>query len=147
MTQFLARLRYNDEALFEILGGRKAMIESPLLQELKKEWTEEGKREGKREGEIESLVTVLMRRFGTQAAALQTEIMAIADDTRLKDLIEHAATCRSLAAFRKKITSRVSRRLSSGRQDTVRTFYRRCPGFGSDPRRRLHDGNPVEHGA
>ena len=26
MTQFLARLRYNDEALFEILGGRKAMI-------------------------------------------------------------------------------------------------------------------------
>jgi hypothetical protein len=26
----------NDEALFEILGGRKAMIESPLLQELKK---------------------------------------------------------------------------------------------------------------
>ena len=46
VTQFLARLRYNDEALFEILGGRKAMIESPLLQELKKEWTEEGKRRG-----------------------------------------------------------------------------------------------------
>jgi len=37
VTQFLARLRYNDDALFEILGGRKAMIESPLVQELKKE--------------------------------------------------------------------------------------------------------------
>ncbi len=105
VTQFLARLRYNDEALFEILGGRKAMIESPLLQELKKEWTEEGKREGRREGEIESLMTFLIRRFGTQAEALETEIMAIADDARLKDLIEHAATCRSLAAFRKKLTS------------------------------------------
>jgi predicted transposase YdaD len=98
----------NDEALFEILGGRKAMIESPLLQELKKEWTEEGKREGKREGrregEIESLRTVLIRRFGAQAEALETEITAIANDARLKDLIEHAATCRSLAAFRKKLT-------------------------------------------
>jgi flagellar biosynthesis/type III secretory pathway protein FliH len=75
-----------------------------LLQELKKEWTEEGKREGKREGEIESLMTVLIRRFGAQAEALETEITAIANDARLKDLIEHAATCRSLAAFRKKLT-------------------------------------------
>jgi hypothetical protein len=41
VTQFLARLRYNDTRLFEILGGRKAMIESPLLQELKAEWTQE----------------------------------------------------------------------------------------------------------
>ena len=81
------------------------MIESPLIQELKKEWTEEGKREGKREGEIESLMTVLIRRFGTQAEVLETEIMAITEDARLKDMIEHAATCRSLAAFRKKLTS------------------------------------------
>ena len=46
VTQYLAEVRYNDEALFEILGGRKAMIESPLMQELKKEWTEDGKHEG-----------------------------------------------------------------------------------------------------
>jgi hypothetical protein len=45
ITQFLARLRYNDEGLFEILGGRKAMIESPLVQELRKEWTEDAMRE------------------------------------------------------------------------------------------------------
>jgi hypothetical protein len=95
----------NDEALFEILGGRKAMIESPLLQELKKERTEEGNREGKREGETESLKTFFIRRFGTQADALETDIVAIADDARLKDLSEHAATCRGLAAFRKKLTS------------------------------------------
>ncbi|MGO9464000.1 MAG: hypothetical protein ACLQIB_51335 [Isosphaeraceae bacterium] len=39
VTQVLARLRYNDERFFQLLGGRKAMIESPVLQELKAEWT------------------------------------------------------------------------------------------------------------
>jgi hypothetical protein len=47
----------------------------------------------------------LIRRFGTQAGALETEIVAIADDVRLKDLIEQAAACRGLAAFRKTLTS------------------------------------------
>jgi predicted transposase YdaD len=104
-----------DGALFEILGGRKAMIESPLMQELRKEWTEEGVRKGRRkgrregvrkgvrDGEIKALMTVLIRRFGAQAEALETEIKATDDDARLKELLEHAATCRSLAAFRKKL--------------------------------------------
>jgi hypothetical protein len=39
VTQVLAGLRYNDPRLFQLLGGRKAMIESPVLQELKAEWT------------------------------------------------------------------------------------------------------------
>ncbi len=69
------------------------------------EGSREGRREGRREGEIKSLMTFLIRRFGTQAEALETEIRATHDDARLKDLIEHAATCRSLAAFRKKLTS------------------------------------------
>ena len=33
VTQFLSSLRYNDPRLFEILGGRQAMIESPAIQE------------------------------------------------------------------------------------------------------------------
>ena len=41
VTQVLAGLRYNDPGLFQILGGREAMIESPVLQELKAEWTRE----------------------------------------------------------------------------------------------------------
>jgi hypothetical protein len=103
VTQLLARLRYNDEALFEILGGRRAMIESPLLQELKKEWTEDAMREGMREGETKALIAVLVRRFGAKALALEAEIRAKEDDSRMKDLIEHAATCRSLASFRNKL--------------------------------------------
>jgi predicted transposase YdaD len=109
VTQFLARLRYNDEALFAILGGRQAMIESPLLQELRKEWTEQGKRvgkrEGKREGEIKAIVTVLVERFGTEAESVATALERIDKATHLQELLRHAATCRSLASFRKKLTA------------------------------------------
>ena len=58
VTQFLARLRYNDEMLFQILGGREAMIESPVLQELREEWT--------RETMIKDLMAFLVGRFGTR---------------------------------------------------------------------------------
>ncbi len=95
VTQFLARLRYNDEGLFQILGGRSAMIESPLLQELKEEWT--------REAVIGDLMTFLAGRFGAKAESLETELKAIGDEARLKELVKHAATCRSLAAFRKRL--------------------------------------------
>jgi len=33
VTQILAGLRYNDPRLFELLGGREVVIESPVLQE------------------------------------------------------------------------------------------------------------------
>lgn len=89
VTQFLARLRYNDEMLFQILGGRKAMIESPVLQE----WA--------REIVIEDLMTFLEGRFGVKAEPLKTELAAIGDAARLKELVRHAATCRNLASFRK----------------------------------------------
>ena len=42
VSQVLAGLRYDDPRLFQILGGREAMIESPVLQQLKAEWTQEG---------------------------------------------------------------------------------------------------------
>jgi hypothetical protein len=91
VTQFLARLRYNDERLFEILGGRRAMIESPLIQELIAERA------------CEAVIDVLVARFGPKAKSLETELKAISEESRLKELLKHAATCRSLAAFRKKL--------------------------------------------
>ena len=41
VTQILAGMRYNDPRLFQILGGREAMIESPVLQEFLAERTRE----------------------------------------------------------------------------------------------------------
>jgi len=91
VTQFLARLRYNDPKAFQILGGRKAMIESPLVEELKAEWTRE------------KVIDVLVARFGAKAEALETQLNAIADEARLRELIKHAATCRNLSSFRKQL--------------------------------------------
>jgi hypothetical protein len=79
------------------------MIESPLLQELKEEWTREGVRAGVREGELEALMTVLVARFGAKAESVEADLKAISDEARLKELVKHAATCRSLASFRKKL--------------------------------------------
>jgi predicted transposase YdaD len=103
VTQILARMRYNDPKLFQILGGRKAIIESPLFWELKAEWTQEGKIEGKIEAKIEDLMTILVTRFGTKAEELETEIKAIGDEARLKELLTHAATSRTLGSFRKQL--------------------------------------------
>jgi predicted transposase YdaD len=100
VTQVLAGLRYNDPKLFQILGGRKAMIESPVLRELKEEWT----REATREAAIEDLTTVLVARFGAKAGALEAELKAIDDASRLKELIKLAATARTLSSFRKQLT-------------------------------------------
>jgi hypothetical protein len=99
VTQFLTRLRYNDPGLFQILGGRKAMIESPLYQELKEEWS----REVARKAMTEDVIAVLVARFGTKAELLDTELKAIDDEIRLRELVKHAATCRTLASFRKKL--------------------------------------------
>jgi hypothetical protein len=95
VTQFLAGLQYNDPKLFQILGGRKAMIESPILDELRAEWT--------RETMIADLMTVLVTRFGSKAEPLETELKAVVDEARLKDLVKHAVACRTLSSFRKQL--------------------------------------------
>jgi hypothetical protein len=89
VTQFLAQLRYNDPRLLELLGGRKAMIESPLIQE----FITEARRE--------DLVTFLTSRFGAQAEELESDLKSIEDANRLTELIKGAGSCRSLRAFRK----------------------------------------------
>src|SRR5208337_3275510 len=66
VTQVLAGLRYKEVGLFQLLGGRNAMIESPVLQELKAEWTRDAVREAKRR----SIIDFLVARFGRAYAPL-----------------------------------------------------------------------------
>jgi hypothetical protein len=96
VLQVLAGLRYNDPRLFQLFGGRQAMIESPVLRELKEEWTSETRRE--------DIATCLEARFGAAAKAIEAELKTV-DDDRLDDLLKLAATCRSPASFRKKLPS------------------------------------------
>jgi hypothetical protein len=92
VSQVLAGLRYDDPRLFQILGGREAMIESPVLQQLKAEWTQEGERK--------TIIKVLAARFGDEAEGLRTKLDMIDDETQLQELATLAAVCPDLAAFR-----------------------------------------------
>src|SRR5690606_18917972 len=104
--QILATLRYNDPALIAIFGGREAMIESPILQELKAEWSREAAREAARATRHQDLLDFLAARFGPEAEGLAGEIRALTDDARLADLIRFAAVCPDLDAFRARIEPR-----------------------------------------
>jgi hypothetical protein len=97
VTHFLAGLKYNDARLFQLLGGREAMVKigSPILREIIDEST--------RETVVEDVTTVLVARFGSEAEALEPQLKAIDDAARLKELLRHAAKCRTLGSFRKQL--------------------------------------------
>ena len=108
VTQVLASLRYNEARLFQLLGGRDAMIESPLLQELKTEWTREAAQKAwreaaqmtERETRRRTIVEFLVARFGTESEGVSAQLETIDDDIRLKQLVKLAATCPDLESFR-----------------------------------------------
>jgi hypothetical protein len=76
------------------------MIESPILQEIIADNT----RKTATETRQNDIVRVLVTRFGDAAKALEAELKVV-DEDRLEGLIERAAKCRSLASFRKQLSS------------------------------------------
>ena len=68
------------------------MIESPVLQQLKAEWTQEGERK--------TIIKVLVARFGDEAKDLRANLDVIDDESRLMELVRAAATCPDLDTFR-----------------------------------------------
>ncbi len=101
VTQILAGMRYNDSKLFQILGGREAMIESPVLQEFLAEQTQEAIFRAKRQ----SILQFLGARFGIDALSVRTALDAIRDDERLDELTKQSATCQDLAGFKQQFLS------------------------------------------
>jgi hypothetical protein len=103
-SQFLLPLRYDKEPVLgklrKLLGGREAMIESPLYREV----VEEAKREGATEAMQQDILDLLEVRFGPQSKDLEIELKAIAFD-QLRELLRFAVKCRSLASFRKRLLS------------------------------------------
>lgn len=97
VAQVLASLRYNDPRLLSLLGGREAMIESPVLQEILAEIATETK--------ASTLLAFLRARFSEVPTDLVTSIQAIRDSEQLDRLVESAASCPNLAAFRAKVHS------------------------------------------
>jgi hypothetical protein len=93
VTQFLARLNYSDPGLFQILGGRKAMIESPVIKELMEENT--------RKTLQRAVLKILKARFGPEARPLRRALNAIEDSKQLDKLLDQAVTCADLHSFQK----------------------------------------------
>jgi hypothetical protein len=93
VTQFLAKLNYNDPRLFQILGGRKAMIESPMVKELIAD--------SKLAASRSILVNVLVGRFGPSARDLRSILDTITEQRRLEELARVSGTCPDLESFKK----------------------------------------------
>ncbi len=81
------------------------MIESPVLQELKAEWTRDAAREAALQTNRRAIVDFLVARFGPEAEEIATQLETIADDARLKKLIKLAAVCSDFPSFRKELAA------------------------------------------
>jgi hypothetical protein len=101
-----------------ILGGRKVMLESPLIDELVMEKygdlltekTREAARQAARETACETahrdIITFLATRFGAVPRYLADEIESVADEEQLQKLVRTAASCPDLEEFRDAIDRR-----------------------------------------
>lgn len=100
LTHLVAGVEYNDSTLFQLPGGREAIVKIglPTLREM----IDESKRETLREAKIKDLMTVLVARVGSHAEALENMLKTIGDRARSKELLKHAAKCRTLGSFRER---------------------------------------------
>jgi hypothetical protein len=95
VMQVMTRLRYNDPKLLALIGGRKTMIESPLIQELLVET--------RAETNHQAIVRFLRARFGAVAPEVVSAVQAIQDQAKLEGLIDWAGRCQSPEEFRSRV--------------------------------------------
>jgi hypothetical protein len=89
----LARLRFPQEELLNVLGGSQVMHESPLIQELIEETSRETKRE--------AILGFLRARFGAVSEEVVTGLHAIRKASQLDPLVAQAGACLTLEGFQK----------------------------------------------
>jgi hypothetical protein len=95
VTQVFTALRYPDPKLLALLGGRKAMLESPVLQELLTEREVETRHQ--------DLLDFLRGRFGALPEELEAAVKVIQQAQRLRELITWEGQCPDLNAFRDRL--------------------------------------------
>jgi hypothetical protein len=95
VAQVFARLNFDRPEWLEILGGRKAMIESPLIKEIVEE--------SEQRATARAIVKFLTARFGAPSEALQAGLAQIKDAAKLDQLLNHAALCSGLEAFEERL--------------------------------------------
>jgi hypothetical protein len=93
VAQVLGGLRFSDPDLLRLLGGQKAMIESPVLQRIIAEKLHD------------AILEALKARFGTVPRDVARLLRGILDERKLMRLTGVAANCRDLDAFRQALQS------------------------------------------
>jgi hypothetical protein len=96
ITQVLMNLVYDDAALYAIFGGKEAMIESPMLNELVAEQVAKKLAEKLQK----AVLGLLEKRFGSVPLDLVPRIKGVTNADQLSQLIDRAALCPDLETFR-----------------------------------------------
>jgi hypothetical protein len=91
VTQILAGLAFPDKRFLDLFGGAQAMIESPVLDEVKEILRNRTLRE--------AVVGALEARFGSVPAARLAGLNTVTNEARLRALLGVAATCLNVDAF------------------------------------------------
>ncbi len=102
VTQVLTKLRFPQPDMLRLLGGSNPVIESPLLDELRKE-TEQAVR-------VNTVLEALSTKFRSVPEALAREIRAVDRVALLKDLHREAIKSKNLADFQKRMKGLQGRR-------------------------------------
>jgi hypothetical protein len=95
VAQVFARLNFDRPAWLDILGGTKAMIESPLIQEIVAE--------SDRVRQVKDIVLVLKTRFGKVPPGITAGLEQVRGEEKLALLTREAVKCRSPQAFEKRL--------------------------------------------
>jgi hypothetical protein len=91
VAQVFAKLHFDKPEWLNILGGRKAMIESPLIQEIVEE--------SERGGHVKMILHILQERFGPAGPDISAGLAQVKEGEGLLRLSVHAGACTSLKDF------------------------------------------------
>ena len=92
ITQVLTEARFAHATLLAILGGKRLMIESPMLREILAENTQQTTHR--------HTLRLLEKRFGPVPAEVSAAVRLTVDEMALDALLDLAATCPDLDSFR-----------------------------------------------
>lgn len=100
VTQVYARMHFDQPRWLDILGGKKTMIESPLIRELEEEF--------KRAERVDAIVQFLGARFGPVPPGISAGLVEVKTKDGLGRLTTQAALCSTFQAFEDKLREELS---------------------------------------
>jgi hypothetical protein len=112
VSMIMTRLVYNDQTLLDILGGSRAMLESPLIKEIQAK--------SKAEGVRDTIVLLLRDRFGAVPEDLVAVLEPIEAEPTLTELVRLARDCPDLETFRARLAAVSENTGSAGRRGNGR---------------------------